>query len=1023
MHTTHRLARLLLALHLIFTILLLLAPKVSARPMTAIGFAQAEDQAPIKLYLWTGRAKGGGPPSKISPAFPSSDEVEKILTSIQVGLEVDRDFHAARIETEDLWLRVNLASGSPQGEAATFQSIAKVAAFRADLFRQMGHLEQALVKTNLLALRPSKSIFNGVMEFTPASNRHLETLVALRSSHPALTDLRALIQQELADQQQAASAFGLPEDRLAYLKEHFGLPSRNMHEHVMERISDARVTQIADELGIVAAPSLALVVLSDLNGESIDPRLDPLTILLQLDETGGCQLMHDYLEEEGGQWRHRVFRVFRGSVSFRNDQAWHVDASGRRPVFLKSYWIPLLADLARDPMDFPKVRDWILRLAERDNLTPELQDVLKTHAAQGSQSLALSVVELASHRRQIPSGFPVLEAAMSNADEVVRTAASTALICFPESAALRAAFHDPSPFVRANLAASLTERPVLYPIYKSSGQISNEYRTLTGPHDEGARQLLVQLLSDEDEQVRDQAAAAILKGDWVLEDLESYLKLVDFANPEQAAGLARLAHPDRKLHSQLLEALASHPDSEVRLELDRFLWTNADWTRDVDVLLPAFRRRYTDEQVRFAPPDPRRPARRPHETRREVLDFVFEEVCRTPKGLLATLSLAFDQGDSELLRAFSHSDFPDHAAIFAELQAEELELFLRGFTSAEGRDNGYAVLEVMRAIRDKADFSVDRLQDIASDQDTPQDARLAAMAALANRGPKGAERFLLATLADCPEPPQNPSSPALFRLVSSIRFQDDSRQLAFIETALGNQAVHSAWRRLLLGSCPMEDDGPRTLAVLEQAFMPWALGPVESHWHKSWLSAAAQRVVQQDMTGSLVESLSAAMQYHFIAYVEALAPPIGIARHKEFIPVLGEILRANRSSGTKFVVIPALAAFLNEDAARELAEGLGSVSIGEERKRIQEALATIRNYQEEVTYWASGRSATPERGEAIKELLGMLEDEDPAVRAAAVRALGSFDIPEFLPRIIKMLKDEDETVRRSAQETLQRFGG
>ena len=89
----------------------------------------------------------------------------------------------------------------------------------------------------------------------------------------------------------------------------------------------------------------------------------------------------------------------------------------------------------------------------------------------------------------------------------------------------------------------------------------------------------------------------------------------------------------------------------------------------------------------------------------------------------------------------------------------------------------------------------------------------------------------------------------------------------------------------------------------------------------------------------------------------------------------------------------------------------------EERQSAMAAMDAIRDHHERLAFFASW--GADESGE--RKVLEMIEDEDPAIRRAAVMSLAALQGPRALPRLLDVAKsDKVEAVRQAALEAIER---
>jgi hypothetical protein len=151
---------------------------------------------------------------------------------------------------------------------------------------------------------------------------------------------------------------------------------------------------------------------------------------------------------------------------------------------------------------------------------------------------------------------------------------------------------------------------------------------------------------------------------------------------------------------------------------------------------------------------------------------------------------------------------------------------------------------------------------------------------------------------------------------------------------------------------------------------------------------------------------------------------IGDMRHPSYLATLEEGLSQGygvqnvEPNDVKLSALNALTRYFSEPAAEIILKVAGDTASSQIRQECFKALDTIRQYKAEKGRWEDDRVSKEATATAVRELVALLDDPTPAVRAQAVRGLGTLRATEHMPRIVRMLKDGDEAVRKAAEEAL-----
>jgi HEAT repeat protein len=173
------------------------------------------------------------------------------------------------------------------------------------------------------------------------------------------------------------------------------------------------------------------------------------------------------------------------------------------------------------------------------------------------------------------------------------------------------------------------------------------------------------------------------------------------------------------------------------------------------------------------------------------------------------------------------------------------------------------------------------------------------------------------------------------------------------------------------------------------------------------------------LSGPMVELLVELLKDPDLA--EDVARTMGRLMDPVFVEPLSALVLGPDGPDTnvKMAAVQALGAYLDDRTAEILLEGTARTSSEEVRETCFARLETIRRYQDERARWDGRATDKAARDGAVRELLAMLGDPAPAVRAQAARSLATLEAVKALPKIVALLKDTDAKVREAANEALK----
>lgn len=116
-----------------------------------------------------------------------------------------------------------------------------------------------------------------------------------------------------------------------------------------------------------------------------------------------------------------------------------------------------------------------------------------------------------------------------------------------------------------------------------------------------------------------------------------------------------------------------------------------------------------------------------------------------------------------------------------------------------------------------------------------------------------------------------------------------------------------------------------------------------------------------------------------------------------------------------------LVSFNSDEAAQILLDAAGEATNATVRETFMDGVTRIQEWQDARARWEERLATRTTREGAITELLTLLEDEDPVLRAEAARGLATLQAVEHLPKLVRMLKDENPSVAAAARKALDRL--
>jgi HEAT repeat protein len=388
------------------------------------------------------------------------------------------------------------------------------------------------------------------------------------------------------------------------------------------------------------------------------------------------------------------------------------------------------------------------------------------------------------------------------------------------------------------------------------------------------------------------------------------------------------------------------------------------------------------------------------------------------------LTQAFRAGDDALFRRVvarlgDHRPTGGNAEVLLALDAATLD----GILPRLARESRNVFLQLADAASARADERiVAAFASVADDVTQDPFLRLKAAGVVAARGGPARETDLLRWLASDALRTWSPGPGELFDAVE----------------ALTHRLPEQERNRLLLRVLHEADLSDRLLFPLLSAYVPYAPHGDELSVEilRRWAGDATEvseycLLPAIERAGSMAGRIDpdlvvAATRSPHPDVAVAAVDAMGRLRDPAFLPALRDCLRADwmpdaSRNDAVYSAIEALTAYMSDEAARILLEGATEVPGATARTLCMQGVKTIRDYQRAREEWERLAGTRATRDDAVFELVAMLDDEDPTVRAESLRGLALLGAVEHLPRVIRSLKDADAGVRNAAREALDRL--
>ncbi len=769
------------------------------------------------------------------------------------------------------------------------------------------------------------------------------------------------------------------------------------------------------ELGKRAIPTLRRIA-AESAGTWMPETIDPVSILVGLDERAAADVILEHFDAGGTFWRRRAIRAMRASLVLRNPGTWshEADDPATAPKLLEPWWSNVVLRLLGEPDSAVDALPFVADLARGDALGEALVARVLGLLAGRNPEVVSAVQSALNDAMGRQTTRRILETMLTSTDSGQREYASAQLIPYAHCPALKAQIDSPDAAVRLAVVRALGWRSTYRELYLYDGNgapmpaLRERKDQPEMPPDDVAA--LERGLRDPDVGVR-REAAEIAAARQVPLAADTWIALArDRDATIRAMAASSLWRADATTAARALEILALDTEPEVLAGVDRAL-VNAPQD-SLETLVPAVRARSANARATFLG------------TVSEAADLFRRRLASTSAGaeLLGEWAVAGDDaagvGVLEHLRQKLQAarrngsrvrGVVDRAAAGIPFDDQRLARLVAA-TSRFGRS-----VETMKELPSLRIVDPAPWRALALDATQPLWMRIHAFALVA----ADADDALVAAIVEALRSDATPTDDAV------------QQGLGFVFEALPAERAAAVLRGVLHANpIPVHAGAVATRYVGVHALDSASADTVLSLWIDdrqpfwSWEAQnAALREVASRPFAQQGDRLVKAV--HSRAFSRTAVQLLGDLREPRYRALLVECLDASwmtemqEREALQLAAIVAIGRYLDDEAVEILLDAAGRMSRDDLRKACYEALERIRVHREQRAAWEQRKRAGATKDAAIDELVKVLESADANLRAQAVRSLATLGAVEELPRILQMLKDKDAGVREAAQRALE----
>lgn len=747
-------------------------------------------------------------------------------------------------------------------------------------------------------------------------------------------------------------------------------------------------------IGTPVAEVMSRVVLESAGG--LPEEDDALYWLLEIDERAGVSLMVEHFDAGGPLWKRRMMRALSYADCLSDQGTW---TSGSPYLLLEPELLVLSAKLLGVPETATSMLKSLEGVAERDAFTPELAHAIARGLDAYGPDFSAAAMGLLNSKVPALSAQPILEAALRQEDEGLRRLAAERLVAFERSDALLSCVSSPDAFVRRCVARALQDRNVA--LLERGQETQHRWLPVLGARD---LPLLKTLLADAEELVRVSAAFCLARLEVPLEPAE-YERLSRDPSAQVRRTLVKLTQLPEGVRPGLLARLAVDPSADVIADVNFVLSQAAGinqgirpesspLARDPGLYLLAIEARWKSKSLPLDEP---------------TRDWLQKALLASGEGLRALVGWSLAENSSQALQALLEARAP---SAFLALTDESLARML-----ALPRNTSGSAERLWEAVKEAKPRRAAAMRLLLADASASRTARLAA-AVLAADGSPGYGDALLGLLRQpiWKDPALDESERE--QLGASGSSLPSAERCALSLAIVRDAAIEPEVAQAFIGKYPL--DTPHSAELTKEVLARWFRPEVPP-------SMPVYRALQHlgsraDLGG--IETLERALTQP--AYSGTALNSMGDLRNPALLPKIARGLEAEwmppgqDRRGVQNEAAEALAAFNDPAAAEYLLLGLKSPN-EETRKICKAGLERLEEYEKHARAWKDRNLAAPTKEGALADLVTMLADKDPLLRAQAALGLATLGATETLPQLIRLLKDPDANVRAAAQKALDRL--
>ncbi len=960
--------------------------------LTAASHALGQEQQE-KLYLWTGFVQPDEGKAIQEMQEPlTQEQVEARIAEVQHDLLTLRDTKAAEAAIDHLWLQVNFKCSMDPDERK--EQLIAVALARSEIFtysqswnnakKALGNL--ALTKADTSPGRPPM-----LASISQSHGRWLEQIAEDVRIKRGIIKINKKSQSGTVDGPQIRP--GLSKELEAYVLGDFGTVDPRLILHIEKSLRSGSSEAIT-QLGSRSAPSLAYLILQDLDTAKEIFSIDPFWVLQQVSSEAVFRIIKDHFPSASDDWKYRAFHTYK---------------ERRTQIFRMSEPKDKEFSLSRIPHS-DEVLGHFVRNEQTRSAAIIYAGSLKSYffrQADGHLSSALAEVfddcdteqkvQITHYTASMPEEdlITIATKAISSEHSNLRAVAVNSIRLCPGSYHyLYPLAEDPDPEVRRTVAWAFIARSSYL-----EGYTKEDFLELLETDE--AQAALLKLVEDPAPEVRDIAIQSLTdKEGWMFPNVELYIAAIPHLT-RSPKKFFLLPFPNLEAKKGFVNAAASSTNRMIIGELDHN-FKQLEWDSEHSVYREALLTRSQDSNIPFPIP------RQDYVERFDAVQFKASLAGRMYMQGQAALAIKVftDMKDIESIKHLN-----DPVRLTKAFKILPIGYAQYSFENAPNESRNL-IQSAGDRISKSSSLNDEYFSNLSRDPDASDYSRLLAGIILIERGSSLAEATAFGLLSE-----KNLDSSFLKTRITNAFFQDPDRHQEFLHNIAWMECENEGLQILFLA-------GFKHSRSINSFVEPLLMSLLHESQRKRSLYAEElfQEISEKGLTNEHWESIARIAMEAGNGSEQSALRCIKKSQASSFIKPLGEIICKTVESGadtnrvsTACIV---LASFRTKEAADELLSCIGRASSEFAKDRILKELDDLRTYYEQRSYWASFETAAPSKDTAADELLAMLRAEDPQIREAALLGLIPLGKAEVIPRVIPLLKDENESVRKAAKQVL-----